>query len=170
AQYDTPAEILARPATAFVADFVGADRGLKRLMVTSIDAAALEKPPVVAADASLAEARRAVMGDGVGWAAVVDGAGRLHGWLDAGRLTVGHDTETAGERARRVVAWVPARATLKDAFSVLLLHDAGWVAVLGDEDDRFLGVLTPTSLHAALRRSVGPQSDGAGAATLGADG
>src|SRR5829696_7349921 len=36
AQYDTPAEILARPATAFVADFVGADRGLKRLKVTPI--------------------------------------------------------------------------------------------------------------------------------------
>jgi osmoprotectant transport system ATP-binding protein len=31
AQYDTPEAILANPADAFVADFVGADRGLKRL-------------------------------------------------------------------------------------------------------------------------------------------
>jgi osmoprotectant transport system ATP-binding protein len=31
AQYDTPEAILANPADEFVADFVGADRGLKRL-------------------------------------------------------------------------------------------------------------------------------------------
>src|SRR5438094_8704868 len=30
-QYDTPASVLGRPATPFVADFVGKDRGLKRL-------------------------------------------------------------------------------------------------------------------------------------------
>ena len=32
AQYDTPKEILARPADDFVAQFVGADRGIKRLV------------------------------------------------------------------------------------------------------------------------------------------
>jgi osmoprotectant transport system ATP-binding protein len=35
-QYDTPAEILGRPQTPFVADFVGADRGVKRLAVVRI--------------------------------------------------------------------------------------------------------------------------------------
>ena len=34
----------------------------------------------------------------------------------------------------------------------MLQQEAGWVAVL--DGDRFLGVLTPESLHAALRRSV----------------
>ena len=34
----------------------------------------------------------------------------------------------------------------------MLQHDAGWVAVL--DGDRYLGVLDPASLHAALRRSV----------------
>ena len=34
----------------------------------------------------------------------------------------------------------------------MLQHDAGWVAVL--DGDRYLGVLTPASLHEALRRSV----------------
>ncbi|MFP5319936.1 MAG: ABC transporter ATP-binding protein [Acidimicrobiia bacterium] len=173
-QYGTPTEVLGSPATPFVADFVGADRGLKRLMVTGIESADLETPPVVGVDAGLAEARRAVAA-GAGWAAVVDAGGRLHGWLDGARLAgggggdTGDGRGTAGERARRVAAWVPARATLRDAFSVLLLHDAGWVAVL-DDDDRFLGVLTPSSLHAALRRSAGPEADGAGAATLGPDG
>ena len=36
AQYDTPQEILTRPADSFVAEFVGADRGLKRLALTTL--------------------------------------------------------------------------------------------------------------------------------------
>jgi osmoprotectant transport system ATP-binding protein len=50
-------------------------------------------------------------------------------------------------------AWVPAGASLKRGFATMLGQDAGWVAVL-DDDGRYLGVLTPESLHAALRRSV----------------
>ncbi len=153
-QYATPAEVLAKPATEFVADFVGADRGLKRLVVTGIDPGDLEKPPVVALDAPLADARLALDADGARWAIVLDAAGHLHGYLDRARA----DGDGAvAERARRLEAWVPASASLKDAFSVMLLNDAGWVAVLDDDavaDGRFLGVLTPDSLHTALRRSV----------------
>ena len=36
AQYDVPAEVLARPADAFVAEFVGGSRGLRRLAVTPV--------------------------------------------------------------------------------------------------------------------------------------
>ncbi len=36
AQYDAPAEVLGRPADDFVAEFVGASRGLRRLSVTPI--------------------------------------------------------------------------------------------------------------------------------------
>ena len=153
-QYGTPAEILGSPASDFVADFVGADRGLKRLMVTGIDTAVLEKPPVVALDASLAEARQSMDADSERWAVVLDPAGRLHGYLDRARS---EGDGIVSERARRMAAWVPGTASLKEAFSVMLLHDAGWVAVL-DEDDRFLGVLTPDALHTALRRSVGHDS------------
>ena len=46
--------------------------------------------------------------------------------------------------------WARSDATLKDAFSEMLLHDAGWVTVL-DHDDRFLGVLTPAGLLEAAR-------------------
>ena len=41
-QYATPTEVLGSPATAFVADFVGADRAVKRLSVTAIDVTSLE--------------------------------------------------------------------------------------------------------------------------------
>ena len=42
AQYATPAELLARPADDFVADFVGSTRGLRRLAVTSLSVDHLE--------------------------------------------------------------------------------------------------------------------------------
>ena len=41
-QYATPVEILARPATPFVADFVGTDRTVKLLAVTVIDRGVLQ--------------------------------------------------------------------------------------------------------------------------------
>lgn len=37
----------------------------------------------------------------------------------------------------------------------MLQYDAGWIAVTDEENGgRFLGVLTPTGLHEALRRST----------------
>ncbi len=42
AQYDTPAAILREPADDFVAEFVGQDRGVRRLSVTRIDPDRLE--------------------------------------------------------------------------------------------------------------------------------
>jgi osmoprotectant transport system ATP-binding protein len=97
----------------------------------------------------LADARAVLERAGAPWAVVLDDRGRLHGWLPAERAT---GAGTVGTGARRMAAWVPVDATLKTAFSTMLQLEAGWVAVL--DGDRFRGVLTPTSLHAALRRSV----------------
>ena len=56
---------------------------------------------------------------------------------------------------RPLAARVSLEASLKAAFAEMLQHDAAWVAVL--DEDRYVGVLTPDALHAALRRSVGGQ-------------
>jgi len=147
-QYDSPAAVLGAPADDFVAEFVGADRGLRRLAVTSILVEELEEVPVVRADTPIEEVRRRAEGSDVPWAIVVDEAGRLAGWVAAEHL----DTSSA-LRVRPMEATLHRSATLKEAWSVMLRYDAGWVAVL-DDDRRFLGVLTPESLHAALRQSV----------------
>ena len=151
-QYDTPAQILGSPATPFVAEFVGADRGLKRLTVTAIDIADLDRPPEVAPTDSLAKARRVMQEAGSHWAVVVGPDGDLGGWVG---MASAAGTGVVSDAAQRMPAWVPEGASLKQAFSEMLQHDAGWVAVLGGPGhDRYLGVLTPDSLHSALRRSV----------------
>jgi osmoprotectant transport system ATP-binding protein len=52
AQYDTPAEILRAPADDFVAEFVGADRGIKRLSLITLDELQLLDPGAPAAQAT----------------------------------------------------------------------------------------------------------------------
>jgi osmoprotectant transport system ATP-binding protein len=158
AQYDTPAEILGNPASSMVADFVGADRGLKRLKVTAIDTASLEHPPTILPSATLADARAAIASaasahaDGVraiDWVAVVDEQDVLHGHVRAAAAT---DDGPVIERIERIEAWVSIDDHLEDALAAMLLTDVGWVAVL--DGDRFVGVLTPESVYRALRRSL----------------
>jgi osmoprotectant transport system ATP-binding protein len=67
AQYATPAELLMQPADAFVEDFVGADRALKRLALTQAGDVALH--PV---------------DDGLPFALLRDDAGRPVAWERAG--------------------------------------------------------------------------------------
>jgi osmoprotectant transport system ATP-binding protein len=151
-QYDAPATILGAPATPFVADFVGSDRGLKRLSVTPIDVTDLAHPPVVHLPDRLADATAALRAAGARWGVVLDDNDTLHGWIAADTAEGADPDETVSSRAQRMEAWVPVGASLKRAFSEMLQHDAGWVAVL--DGSRFLGVLTPAALHEALRRSV----------------
>src|SRR2546423_14280048 len=91
-QYDTPAAILAKPASDLVIDLLGPDRGLKRLSVTPIDLNALERPPVVYADESLAQARSRLDGS-ARRLVVLDRSGRLVGELD--RDQAGGDGQVA---------------------------------------------------------------------------
>jgi osmoprotectant transport system ATP-binding protein len=154
-QYDTPAEVLGNPASPFVADFVGADRALKRLKVTELSVDDLEQPPVLPLDLDLAEARRRLDADSLDFAVVLDDHQRLRGYLARNRAD---GDGKVGDRIQRLEAWVRVGDTLKDALSEMLLYDAGWVAVL-DSDDRFLGVLTPEALYTATRRSIEEHRD-----------
>ncbi|MGW0569964.1 ABC transporter ATP-binding protein [Streptomyces tauricus] len=148
-QYDTPGAVLGTPATPYVAEFVGADRGLKRLSVTEIEPDDLEQPPVVRLDEPADRAAGRLRAEGARWAVVLDAEGDLHGWVGVEELAGGG---TVAALVHRMKSWVPVGAPLKQAFGVMLQHDAGWVAVL--DGARFLGVLTPAKLHEALRRSV----------------
>ena len=146
-QYDTPAEVLGHPATDFVASFVGGDRAIKQLKVTTIDPSQLDHPHTVEPDTPLGdgpraarEHRRAVR------------PGRRRGRraprprARQGRRRRGH----AADRLVRVDAWVDLRDTLEHALANTLLSDDGWIGVLDGE--RYLGVLTPDGVYRSLPR------------------
>ncbi|MET8753054.1 ATP-binding cassette domain-containing protein [Streptomyces sp. NPDC004667] len=77
-QFARPAEVLASPANGYVASFVGADRGLKRLAVTHVEPADLTPPDgpapaaAVALGASLREALAALLQEDSGRIGVTD--------------------------------------------------------------------------------------------------
>ncbi|MFJ9848788.1 ABC transporter ATP-binding protein [Streptomyces sp. NPDC101150] len=150
-QFDTPATVLGAPATPYTAEFVGADRGLKRLSVTPVEAGDLEHPPVVHLDDPAPRAAGRLSADGAPWAVVLDADESPYGWVPAAALA-GSDGSTVRDHARRMDARLTLGAPLRQALSTMLQHDAGWIAV--QDGDRFLGVLTPARLHAALRRST----------------
>ncbi|QKW30534.1 ATP-binding cassette domain-containing protein [Streptomyces seoulensis] len=163
-QLDTPGAVLGSPATSYVAEFVGADRGLKRLSVTAVERGDLEQPPVARLDEPAERAAGRLRAEGARWAVVLDAAGDLHGWVGLDALAAGG---SVGDLAHRMNAWVPVGAPLKQAFGVMLQHDAGWVAVL--DGARFCGVLTPAKLHEALRRSVDADALGVPRGQVGFD-
>ena len=82
AQFAPPAELLSRPADAFVAGFVGRDRGYRALGFAVAGALPLTRREPVPARVELAVRgpRRAVDG----WVLVVDESDQPQGWLAAG--------------------------------------------------------------------------------------
>jgi osmoprotectant transport system ATP-binding protein len=91
AQYDTPDAILANPADDFVARFVGADRGLKRLALRRLDEIELDPAngrldgPRTGLQTSLRDALSLMLTEGAESLLVVRDDGEV-----AGTLTVGH--------------------------------------------------------------------------------
>ncbi len=148
-QYDTPAQILGAPATAFVADFVGADRGVRRLAVTTIAADDLSQPPRVAPGQSMTDAFSSAAGSENRWAVVVDDREHLLGWIEL-------DAAQAGSVTDHLVPFevqLPLGTSLRAALAEILQQDVRWIPVVDGE--RYLGVITPNGIHAAMRRSVG---------------
>jgi len=159
AQFGPPAEILAKPASEFVARFVGADRGLKRLSLTRVGD--LELLPAITAPvgAEAADARRRIMADPFPYLLLTDSEGRPIGWLDQHDIPIeGTLTEQMAESMSPLVG---LRTTLKDALSGLL--EAGVMAgIVADEEERVLGLITVEQIAAALRNGGAGAADGGG--------
>jgi len=84
-QYDTPEAILARPVDAFVDEFVGSDRALKRLaLIPAADlmtAGAGDARPGIAADASARDALAAMLAAGADSVTLFDENGAPRGTI-----------------------------------------------------------------------------------------
>jgi len=92
AQYATPAELLSAPADDFVADFVGADRALKRLSLQRVRDVELGPPNgsatlVVSRDALLRDVLSQLLDAGADHAGVRDADGQLLGSVSLAQIT-----------------------------------------------------------------------------------
>jgi osmoprotectant transport system ATP-binding protein len=147
AQLASPAELLSRPADAFVAGFVGRDRGYRALGFAEAGELPLTAEPVARIGTPLADVR----GDAVdGWVLVVDEAAQPLGWLAVGGLP---DTGLAGEVRPELLnlggTLATDAGTLRAALDAALSSPSGRGVVV-DADGRFAGTVTAADVLAKI--------------------
>ncbi|MBP2048137.1 osmoprotectant transport system ATP-binding protein [Streptomyces griseochromogenes] len=155
AQFAPPAELLSAPADPFVEDFLGADRGIRRLSFFSSGELELQTAPVVAIDADAD--KLASPGAAAPHLLVTDTDGRPLGWGAPDDLTAG-----AIDRDRLLPfgrPFVPGKDSLRTALDGAVLSPTGW-AVAVDEEGRAAGVVSQQMIGEAIRAAHaegGPQ-------------
>jgi osmoprotectant transport system ATP-binding protein len=151
AQYDTPAAILANPASEFVERFVGADRGLKRLSLARVRDLELIEAVKVRAGEERADIRRRLQRvEELEYALLVDDQDRPIGWIDQHDLTA--DGPIDPDAAMPGAPTVQPESTLRDALSAMLSSSVQ-LGVVVDEHDRVVGLISVDAISEALRTS-----------------
>jgi osmoprotectant transport system ATP-binding protein len=142
-QYAAPSALLAEPATPFVAEFVGAERTLRRLSVVPISPTRLVTWPTVRPDATLAECASIMDAADAQWAVVTDGTPT--GWLSREAAKgdgVAYDHAEAA-------APVQVGDQLETALAAILAGNAPGAIVT--DGGQYAGVLLATDLVTAAR-------------------
>jgi osmoprotectant transport system ATP-binding protein len=127
-QYDAPEAILAGPANGFVEDFLGGERGLKRLALLPVSGADMTWGPVVEVTAGVSEARRVMSENGTDWVGLLD-QGRLLGWVDGADLDV---TDLSGLEPRPFLVTLNSDSSLRAALDAVVTGHARVAMVVDD--------------------------------------
>jgi osmoprotectant transport system ATP-binding protein len=144
-QYDTPETVLSRPDNRFVRDFVGADRALKRLSRITVKDFIKQAPSIPLA--STPQEALAAAG-AYRWLWVVDGAGRLAGWVDRDSLAGAASIAEVMDRREASEISITTNASLREALSRMLGLGFRHIPVI-DEDSRLVGELALHDVEAA---------------------
>jgi len=139
AQVGAPAELLASPASDYVARFVGADRGLKRLSLYRVGDVDLASAPVAQVGEATTTLRARAQAVDLDFVLLCDAEGRPIGWVELADLS--RDGHVRIEDADPMSPLLDRRATLKDATSRLLDEEVR-NGVVVDRDGRVQGLLT----------------------------
>jgi osmoprotectant transport system ATP-binding protein len=148
AQYDTPAAILAAPASEFVARFVGADRGLKRLSLARVRDLPLATPLTTHVGEARGEVRRRLDEATMRYVLLLDEADRPIGWIERRDLT-GEGSVTTDDATPGSPTLQP-ESTLRDALSAML-GSSVQLGVVVDEAERVLGVISVDAISDVAR-------------------
>ncbi len=134
-QYATPEQILADPATVFVEDFLGGERGLKRLGLIPIGGQRLDRGPMVDITDSPLRAVEAMDRFGVDWFGVLEGH-RILGWADRSDIPA---EDLAELTLRELQSTVSSSSSLRDALDAVVTGRNRMAVVV--DDGTFRGVL-----------------------------
>jgi osmoprotectant transport system ATP-binding protein len=145
AQYDPPDVLLAKPVDDFVADFVGADRGLKRLSLRRVGDLRLLPAPSAKAGEDAGEARARVERAGYETLILVDDQDHPQGIIAADKLNGRVDPAAAQPIGVAGRLEMP----LRDALSVMLSQTGSHLVVV-DDDERLAGYVSADLISAAL--------------------
>ncbi|KRD22818.1 proline/glycine betaine ABC transporter ATP-binding protein [Streptomyces sp. Root264] len=147
AQFAPPAELLSDPADAFVEDFLGADRGIRRLSFFSSAELELLTAPIVAVDSTAEQITAKATAD-VPYLLVTGLDGRPLGWSEPDALTAGQiDADRLLSYGRPFVA---GQDSLRAALDCAVLSPTGW-AVAVDAEGRAAGVVPQAAIAEAIR-------------------
>jgi osmoprotectant transport system ATP-binding protein len=148
AQFGPPLEILAAPASEFVARFVGQDRGLKRLSLLRVSDVVLLRPTIVKPGEPSAQAKARARDDPQGYVLLVDEADRPLGWI--AHRDIPEYGELVEAMANPVSPTVNRRTTLKDALSMMLDADVQ-TGIVVDRNGAVQGLLTVEAVAQKMR-------------------
>jgi len=147
AQLAPPAELLSRPADAFVAAFVGRDRGYRALGFAVADDLPLHDEQTVQMGETLRLARDRARD---GWTLAVDVDSRPQGWLAVGALPDSAlDAEITPDSLNLGGTLTPIGGTLRAALDAALSSPSGRGVVV-DEDGRFAGTVSASEVLARI--------------------
>ena len=150
-QYADPATLLSSPATDFVADFVGAERTLRRLSVLDVDVTRAVDWPVVDADRLAAEAMVVMDAAEAEWAVVRGLADDVPRWLARSAATAEGAAGLTAEELSVPAALTRSGETVEHTLAAVLAKDGPGAIVVGG-DGAVAGVLTTGALLAGARR------------------
>ncbi|MFF4760036.1 ABC transporter ATP-binding protein [Streptomyces sp. NPDC001292] len=170
AQYAPPAELLSAPADDFVEDFLGTDRGIRRLSFFASGGLELTRTPIVTADSTAEQIAARAIPD-VPYLLVTDPDGRPLGWSEPEALADGPlDVARLLSHGR---PFEYGTDSLRAALDGAVLSPTGW-AVAVDGTGRAVGVVSQQTIGEAIRTAhaagrTGPETDAGAAAEAGAD-
>ena len=147
-QYAAPDDLLARPANDFVASFLGTERSIKRLALSTVAELTLESHTWADVQVGLEGLRAAVIGARVGWLGLV-ADGRFRGWISEDALMKAGSVDNLVPLAP--TARVRPDSSLREALEVILTSRSA-AAVVEDASGRFSGLVELEAIRQGLAR------------------
>jgi osmoprotectant transport system ATP-binding protein len=154
-QVDSPQQLLTAPADDYVEDFLGFDRGIRRLSFLAAGTLDLDTDVIAGSDSTASSALAKVRGADAPWLLVVDAEQLPQGWVSVADLEAAPGSSQVGN-----LSLTPCGHTFRaDSDSLRAALDATVLSPTGqavgvDAEGRTVGVTSYERLRAAIQRGA----------------